>query len=241
MSDFIDLHCHWLPGVDDGVGSVQESASLLKGLVNLGFSQVIATPHMRPGLFDTTANELREVFQNTVGQHAGQLGFPQLELSCEHYFDDVVFDRICRGQGVPYPGGHAVLLEFYHSKFPVSLDRLLAQLKRLGLTPVVAHPERYQAVWESEAHLERLLDLGAVALLDVAALVGKYGRQPQSCAEALLERGFYYAACSDAHHSRDLKAVEDGMNWVRKHRGLEELDALFRTGPQDILGGKTDN
>lgn len=240
MYGLIDLHCHWLPGVDDGVETLEDSVVLLRGLFQLGFVHVVATPHMRPGLFDTTAEQLREAYCSTREHHRKQAGLPELSLSCEHYFDDVVFNRLCEGQGLPYAGGHAVLLEFYQNRLPASVDRLLAKLKRLGLTPVIAHPERYQALWESPSRLERLLDLGAVALLDIAAVVGKYGRKPQQTAELLLEQGLYYAACSDAHHPRDLQAVEAGIAWLDRHYGKDDVYSLFREGPAEILGGTTE-
>jgi protein-tyrosine phosphatase len=102
---------------------------------------------------------------------------------------------------------------------------------------VVAHPERYRVLWEQPEILERLLDQGAVALLDVAALVGKYGRHPQRCAEVLLERGLYHAACSDAHRPLDVQQVALGLERVRALYGQEEIDALFLQGPLEILAG----
>ena len=106
-------------------------------------------------------------------------GLPEVALSSEHYFDDVVFGRIMKGEALPYPGEHAMLLEFYESDFPHSIDRRFADLRlKKKLVPVIAHPERYQRIWKDPDVLERLLDAGAAALLDTAALVGKYGRRP---------------------------------------------------------------
>ena len=122
-----------------------------------------------------------------------------------------------------YPGGAAVLLEFYDNGFPPRVDQLLGQLRERGLTPVIAHPERYRVIWDRPTVLDRLLDSGAVALLDVAALVGKYGRQPQRCAERLLEGGAYHAACSDAHRVRDVAEVARGIDLVRRRYGDAEV------------------
>jgi protein-tyrosine phosphatase len=102
---------------------------------------------------------------------------------------------------------------------------------------VIAHPERYRVIWERPSVLDRLLDSGAVALLDVAALVGKYGRQPQRCAERLLEGEAYHAACSDAHRLRDVPEVARGIELVRRRYGDAEVDALFCRGPREILAG----
>jgi protein-tyrosine phosphatase len=238
MTGFVDLHCHWIPGVDDGVESLEDAVALLRSLAALGFERVVATPHMRPGMFDNTAGALREAFQRTQVELEPHSALPVRELSSEHFFDDIVFRRLLEGEGLPYPGGAAVLLEFYDSSFPPRVEQLLAQLRQRGLTPVIAHPERYRVIWDRPNVLDRLLDSGAVALLDVAALVGKYGRQPQRCAERLLESGSYHAACSDAHRARDVAEVARGIELVRLRYGDAEVDSLFRSGPLEILAGK---
>jgi protein-tyrosine phosphatase len=236
MPGFIDLHCHWIAGIDDGAPSVQDGLHILRGLGELGFDKVFATPHMRPGLFENTRAALETAFTAMLPHVAREASLPAVALSSEHYFDDVVYGRICTGEGLPYPGERAVLLEFYEVDFPYSIDHSLASLCRRGMTPVIAHPERYQALWRKPETLERLLDIGCVALLDVAALVGKYGRRPQACAERFLEDGLYAAACSDAHRPADVEAAAQGMARIRTLYGAEEIEALFAIGPRRILG-----
>ncbi len=250
MGDFVDLHCHLVVGVDDGVRSVEESRELLVGLAQLGFSSVVATPHMRPGMFDNDRDGLTRAFAKTAEAlgatpaaetpwwtaASGEL--PRLALSAEHYFDDVVYQRVLDGAALPYPGARAVLLEFWETDFPPSIDRLLARLRRDGLVPVIAHPERYRAIWRAPETLERLLDVGAAALLDTSALVGKYGKQAQRSAEQLLEAGCYQAACSDSHRPSDLQSVASGIEFIRRHYGDEEVRTLFADGPRRILEGR---
>lgn len=238
MSGFVDLHCHWIPGVDDGVESTDDAARLLRSLADLGFSRVLATPHMRPGLFDNTAAELRAAFERTQVALEPLAELPERGLASEHFFDDIVFRRLLAGEGLPYPGEAAVLLEFYDSSFPPRVEQLFSQLRARGLLPVIAHPERYRVIWDRPSLLDRLLDSGAVALLDVAALVGKYGRQPQRCAERLLEGGAYHAACSDAHRERDVAEVARGIERIQQLYGDDEVELLFIDGPRALLDGK---
>jgi protein-tyrosine phosphatase len=237
MAGFVDLHCHWIPGVDDGAKTLEDAERMLAALGTLGFETVVATPHMRPGLFDNRAPELRQAFDRTQQALAGRSALPDRALSCEHFFDEVVYRRLLEGEALPYPGGAAALIELYDSGFPSTLDQLLSRLRRQGITPVIAHPERYRPLWKRPELLDRLLDLGAVALLDVAAVVGKYGERPQRFARELLERGGYHAACSDAHRPDDVPEVEAGMQWVREHYGEDELTLLLRDGPREILAG----
>ncbi len=249
----IDLHCHWVPGIDDGARTLEEGSDILRRLRRLGFEHVVATPHMRPGLFDNSAAELRSAFERArtqlsatperpelvaVTQPAGAAGLlPEVSLSCEHYFDEVVLQRILRGEALPYPGGNAILLEFYEVAFSPAVEQSLFRIQRLGLTPVIAHPERYRPLWSQPDRLSRLVELGCVALLDACALVGKYGQQVQACAITLLERELYGAACSDAHRPADVDELERALQWIEARYGAEELIYLFHEGPLQLLGG----
>lgn len=237
MAGLVDLHCHYLAGVDDGARNEDEGVRMLEALRELGFDWVVATPHMRPGLFDNEKQGLERAFASMQPRLA-QPGLPKTSLSSEHYFDDQVYSRILTGNALPYPGGKAVLLEFYAVDFPPVVARCFAELRRSGLLPVIAHPERYRCLWSSLDPLERLVDAGAAALLDTAALVGKYGRSPQKAAEAILELGLYHAACSDAHRLEDVAEVARGMKRIEQLYGAEERELLFDTGPRALLEGR---
>jgi protein-tyrosine phosphatase len=238
MTGFVDLHCHWVPGVDDGARDLGEAEVMLSALGELGFTTVLATPHMRPGLFDNTRASLLLAYRTADAELAARPGLPQRHLSAEHYLDDVVFARLMRGEGLPYPGEHAALLEFYELDFPPSLGFRLADLRRGGLLPVVAHPERYPRMARQPELLQGLLDVGAAAMLDLGALSDQYGRQARRTAETFLERGFYHAACSDAHHPADVSAAGVGIRRLKKHWGEETMDFLLREGPLAVLEGR---
>jgi protein-tyrosine phosphatase len=238
MRGFIDLHCHWVADIDDGVPDVEGSVALLRGLHDIGFDQVVATPHMRPGMFDNTAADLRGAYERTQAAIAAAPGLPARDLSSEHFFDDIVFGRLLEGAALPYPGGRGVLVEFPTRLFPTHVAHRFFDLMRRRLRPVIAHPERYEPVWSDIAVLDPLLDGGAVLLLDVAALAGKYGRAPRKAAERLVEAGYYQAACSDAHGVKDVKEVAEGIKRLFDQAGAEEATFLLEEGPREILEGR---
>lgn len=238
LGGYIDLHCHWVIGIDDGVKTARDSRDLLEGLGKIGFSKVMATPHMRPGMFENAKDDLVKAYEATEKALGDLTGLPTRGLSSEHYFDDVVFGRIMRGEGLPYPGGRAILVEFYPRSFPVQLSARFFDLRRKRLRPVVAHPERYEWVWDNLTILDSLIDAGGVMLLDVAALAGKYGRSVRTCAEKLLEGGYYDAACSDAHAPRDVEDVAAGIEKLHEAIGAQDARAMLIDGPRDILEGR---
>jgi len=235
MTGFVDLHCHWIAGIDDGARTPEAGVAMLRGLRALGFGTVVATPHMRPGKFDNDAASLRAAFERMLPHLEGRDDVPEVHLASEHWFDDVVFRRLVGGAALPYPGGGAVLVEVSPEAFPMFLDHRFYDLKKHGLSPVLAHPERYAPVWKDRAVLEPLLDAGAHLLLDVCALVGKYGKAPERAAHALLEEDAYEAACSDAHRPEDIDEVARAIARLRKLVGAAEAERLLESGPRGLL------
>jgi protein-tyrosine phosphatase len=233
----IDLHCHFLPGIDDGAPTAADGVAMLEGLRALGFTHVVATPHMRPGMFDNEKQGLTQAFERFLPEIAGR-DVPELSLSSEHYFDEQVYSRLLKGEALPYPSGRAVLLEFYEIDFPPIIEQRLFDLRQRLILPVIAHPERYRKFWDHPEALERLVDQGVATLLDCMALTGKYGRRPQRAAEDLLERGLYQAACTDLHRPGDIETVQKSLALIEKRYGKEEIAFLMREGPAALLQGQ---
>ena len=246
MRGFVDLHCHWIAGIDDGARTVDASLAMLRGLKQAGFDTVMATPHMRPGMFDNDRAALQAAFDAMKPHLAGDSALPSVHLASEHFFDEIVFARLIQGEGLPYPDvapagdpttrKRGVLVELPPTSFPVHIDRRFFDLGRAGLRPVLAHPERYQPVWKDDRCLDPLIDAGAALLLDVCALVGKYGRASQNAAEKLLDDEAYEAACSDAHRPEDADIVAEAIEVLTTRVGREETERLLGAGPRGILG-----
>ena len=266
MRGFIDLHCHWVADIDDGVRTPAAGVALLRGLRQVGFDVVVATPHMRPGMFDNDQAGLSRAFEAMRAPleeaRAGE-PLPEVHLASEHFFDDVVFERIRRGAGLPYPsfasfapapapapssaGGppawpgsarpakRGVLVEFAADRFPSRAHNRFFDLHRAGFIPVLAHPERYAPVWKGVDALKPFIEAGAHLLLDVCSLVGKYGRAAQKASERILEEGAYAAACSDAHRPEDVDIVAQAIERLGVLAGEEGVLELLWAGPRRIL------
>jgi protein-tyrosine phosphatase len=246
---FVDLHCHWIAAIDDGVKTPADGVELLRRLRSAGFDLVVATPHMRPGMFDNDRRALERAFAAMCPVLAEHPDLPDVHLSSEHFLDDVVFSRLVKGAGLPYPNladagkgaasaprKRGVLVELSPQGFPAQLQHRFFDLGRAGLRPVLAHPERYQPVWQDDACLDPLLDAGACLLLDVCALVGKYGRASRRAAEKLLDEEAYEAACSDAHRPDDAATTAEAIDALERRVGRPEAERLLRDGPRGILG-----
>jgi len=134
---------NWVPDVDDGVRTVADGVASCARSATPGSRPWVATPHMRPGMFDNDKKRLEQAFAAMCGQLPA--GLPEVHLASEHWFDDIVFERMLTGQGLPYPGGRALLVEFNPQAFPLRVAERLMDLRRKGITPVIAHPERLPA------------------------------------------------------------------------------------------------
>lgn len=266
MRGFINLHCHWVAAIDDGVRAPAAGVALLRALQQVGFSIVVATPHMRPGMFDNDRTSLSAAFdamRAPLDEARAEGPLPEVHLASEHFFDDLVFERIRRGEGLPYPSfagidrdtpgaaaptagpatwpaaqrpvKRSVLVEFGAERFPSHAHNRFFDLHRAGFVPVLAHPERYAPVWKDTNALSPVIEAGAHLLLDVCSLVGKYGRAAQRASEKLLEDGAYTAACSDAHRPEDADVVGEAIERLKRLAGDEGVSELLSSGPRRIL------
>ena len=233
----IDLHCHYLPAVDDGVKTEEEGVTLLRELRQLGYETVIATPHMRTSMFPNDRATLVNRFEAFQERHANIEGLPELGLGSEHFFDDVFWTRFEAGEVLPYPGGRSILVELSPHRFPLGLDRAFFQMNVRGIAPVLAHPERYEPLYRNTRPLGPLLETGVLPLLDLMSLAGKYGRRPKAAAERMVEEGTYFAACSDCHRPTDVPVVAKALDALRNRIGSDATDQLVADGPRRILEG----
>jgi hypothetical protein len=159
-------------------------------------------------------------------------------LASEHFCDDVFFDLFAAGEAMPYPGGHAALVEMPPDHFPLNVEQRLFQMNVRGVRPVLAHPERYTPLFGTTTPIERMLNMGVLPQLDVMALVGKYGRAPKKAAERMLKEDVYFIACTDSHRPDDVDIAADAIKVLKKLVGAERADELLSENPRRIIEGR---
>lgn len=230
---WIDLHSHVLPGIDDGARDAAESAVLLRGLADLGFAEVCATPHQKAGSFLPTEDEIR----------AARAALPDghglcVRLAAENFWDDVFFARTADLSFPRYePEGRAFLFEVPPHAMPPAIEQHLFRLRVRAVLPVMAHPERCD-VLQRDPERARALACGVALVVDLGALGGHHGEAACEAARALVERGIAHAAASDAHHPDDLAGAADGLAWLRRRVGDAGMRRLLEAGPRRILAGE---
>ncbi len=191
---FTDWHSHLLPGVDDGVETMDETLDILHLYEVLGVETVWLTPHIMEDCPNTTT-ALRARFAELQAAYKGSV---QLHLAAEHMLDALFEERLEQGDLLPLgEEGDRLLVETSYFNPPMGLTDLLQRIKSKGYHPVLAHPERY--VYMDTPHYRRLKSLGVLFQLNLLSLVGLYGRQACLKARQLLEKGYYDLAGTDLH------------------------------------------
>jgi protein-tyrosine phosphatase len=232
---FVDLHSHILPGVDDGAKTLSDSVEICRGLSEIGFDTVVATPHIREAMFENTKAGLTSAYQSFTQNVAREPGLPNTALAAEYFCNDLFWRLAESGELLRYPNGKAALVELPYEKLPVRIDDHFFQLVVHGIRPVLAHPERYFFLHRDTRPIDRMLESGVLALLDVKALVGRQGKKSQRAAERMLDEGVYFGASTDAHYQADIALVEDGIERLVSLVGEEETRRLFVENPRQLL------
>ncbi|MDB4985302.1 MAG: putative tyrosine-phosphatase [Myxococcaceae bacterium] len=238
MASFIDLHLHFIPGVDDGVTTIEDSIKVCRELKALGYGRLVTTPHIRSGMFENRKAGLESAFAALRAQVGDDPSLPELELSAEHHCDSLFLDLLEANELLPYPGGHALLVEFPNEAFPLAFDRLAFRIARKGMKPIIAHPERYVPLFKRTDAVDHLLDQEVGLQLDLMSLVGKYGRTARKAAERMLEEGAYTIAATDTHRVEDIARVAQAIELLYKLAGDEEAEVLLAENPRRLLAGE---
>lgn len=191
---FTDWHCHLLPGVDDGVQTLDETLRLLALYEQLGVSEVWFTPHIMEDI-PNTPQKLQERFGRVARAYQGSIA---LHLAAEHMLDPLFEKRLQTNSVLPIGNGrNHLLVETSCFNPPVGLQELLQGVLAKGYYPLLAHPERY--VYMDKKDYRALKALGVRFQLNLPALVGAYGREVQARAVHLLATGSYDAVGTDTH------------------------------------------
>lgn len=194
FSSFTDWHSHILPGVDDGVPTMDESLEILSRYEELGVKKVWLTPHIMEDVPNTT-DHLRQRFAELQSAYKGNIA---LHLAAENMLDNLFEERLKSNDLLPIgnDGSHLLVETSYYNP-PMNFHDLLDRIKASGHTPILAHPERYTYMEKSDYH--RLKVMNIKFQLNIFSLIGYYGPQTRKKAEWLLKEKMYDLCGTDIH------------------------------------------
>lgn len=233
----IEMHFHCLPGLDDGPSDWDESVALCRAAASEGTTTIVATPHV---LRDHWLNDDPAIRDKAVMKLNSMLaGEPTVVAGCEYFFSSDAVELVERGAAGPLIGlnrSRYLLLEFASGGIPSGTEAIFHELFLLGVTPVIAHPERSRFFAADPSRLEQLVLRGAVAQITAGSLLGDFGEAPLAACEDFLRRGLVQLVASDAHSlDRRPPRLAAARRYVRRSWGTESESGLFDANPQALI------
>lgn len=226
----IDLHCHILPGVDDGPQTLQESLNLARFCVADGITVITATPHCHSSIHLLRADILPHVA--AFNQELQSAGIPLTVLpgSEIQVFDSTLYRREFEEDLFCHLGDRHVftLMEFSWSEslFPADSVELIEWIRARGMQPIVAHPERHVFFRERPSLLQPLVDAGAWIQITVDSLLGYFGPEAKAFGEQFLKTHHQAILATDSHNMKRCSGLTPGYSWVEQHLGPDRARDL---------------
>ncbi len=232
----IDLHCHILPGVDDGPTSLAESLKLARFCVADGVTVITATPHCHSSIHLLRTDILPHVA--ALNRELQSAGIPLTVLpgSEIQVFDSTIYRREFEEDVFCHLGDRHIftLLEFswQEALFPADSVELIEWFRDRGMTPIVAHPERHIFFREQPALLQRIVDAGAWIQITVDSLLGNFGPEAKAFGEQFLRTHRETILATDSHNMKRCSGLSPGYAWVHKHLGPDRAQDLAERADQ---------
>jgi protein-tyrosine phosphatase len=235
----IDIHCHLLPGIDDGPPTLEMALGLAQALVDDGIRHVVCTPHVYPGRFENR--------RSGIGQHVAamrqcleQAGI-DLELSWagEVRLTPEVLELLARDElpclGI-WQGARTLLLEMPDNQIPLGAERFVQRLMSQRIRPILVHPERNRAVMEKPERLERFVAMGCYVQVTACSISGHFGQKALDTVRTLLDEEWVHVVASDAHNLGGRRPrMREAAAWLTRHHGEDHARQLTQLGPQALM------
>lgn len=204
----VDMHSHFIPGIDDGSKSMEESLALLRGMEALGYEKVITTPHIMVDVYRNTPKIIKEgLVSLRKAAKAEGIGL-EIEAGAEYYMDEGFYAHLHSGE-VMSIGNKYLLFETSYISKPIQIEEMIFEIGAAGYTPLMAHPERYRYVTDPKKEYNRFKELGVLFQTDLNSFGGYYGKSAKKNADFLSKHGMIDFLGSDVHHKRHMEALGD--------------------------------
>ena len=237
ISQFIDIHTHILPGIDDGPKNIDESTAMARAYVEMGITRLIATPHFIPGTAwaagrDKIAAKLEELQEHLKNNNIDLKIFPGMEIA----YHKKLIDRLGKGLLQPLAESNTYMLE---PSFNDAYDDLLScasQIMRQGAGVILAHPERIPSFQKAHEPLLERVGQGVRIQINTGSLLGRFGDSSRELAMYLIENDGVHFLASDAH-STQKRCPVDREDWgkLKELLGDDLVTKLCITNPSELL------
>ena len=224
LEDFVDIHNHILPGIDDGAKNIEDSLFLLKKMKGLGISQFIPTPHIMQDFYPNTDETIGDAYQVLLGALDSKL-LDNITLNpAAEYMLDSHFESLLESRNLFTLKGNYVLIEMSYFQAPINLEDLIFKIKTQGYIPVLAHPERYTFYHNNLEYYNRLKQLGCFFQLNLLSLSDHYGKSVEKTGSYLIEEQLIDFVGTDIHNENHINKLS---NIILNKKTKESLNKII--------------
>ncbi|WP_036841390.1 tyrosine-protein phosphatase [Polaribacter sp. Hel_I_88] len=228
--DFIDIHSHLLPGIDDGAKDLNDSIDLIQKMASFGIKNFITTPHVLGDVYPNTP-EIIKAKLTEVQNELKKRNITDISITAAaEYMMDEQFSAILEKGNILTLKDNLVLVEMSYFSPPNNLYDILFQLGLKGYKPVLAHPERYNSYHNNFREFTKLKRAGCLFQLNLLSLTNNYGREVQKTSERLLKENLYDFVGTDTHHLNHLQLLKT----IATKKNLSKVEALLNNNKKFI-------
>jgi tyrosine-protein phosphatase YwqE len=205
----VDMHSHLLPGIDDGLQEIEDTISYIQQLQSLGYKKLICTPHILSDLYPNSRDTILPVLDSVREALAkANIDMP-IDAAAEYMIDHSFAELISSTKKAELLtiNGQFILIEMSYLAASPNFEQVVFDLRMLGLTPILAHPERYSYYHHDFEMYERFADLGCKLQINLLSLSGAYGPSVKKTAELLFKKQMVDFLGTDIHHSKHLELL----------------------------------
>ena len=238
MKGLYDIHCHILPGVDDGARNMEESIWMLNKEYKEGVRHVILTPHFRYDMFEPHMNIVTRQFMQLrrAAMNIGEEGM-KLYLGCELHSSMDMVECLKKGRRLTLAGSRYVLVEFSNGDEKIYIEERVRSLLMNGFIPIIAHVERYKATRNDLGFLTELKDMGAHIQVNADTISGQDGFGAKTFARKVMKMGLLDFVGSDGHRQTErIPEIGKCVAKMEKTMGSEYVKKIFIRHPHKIKG-----
>ena len=222
-----DIHCHIVPGVDDGSPDAETSADLVERMQKWGINRIIASPHVTQGSFENTPAILDAALEELHGELRSRENNIEVLHSAEHRIDELFQQQMDRGELMPLPNNY-LLVENSFILEPWNLDQLVFDIQMRGFKPILAHPERYSYYYNKMSRYRQLHEAGLSFQINLLSLAEHYGKAERKIAEALIAEGLVDFIGTDLHRHQHADCIDNYLTTKTARKHFEALAGVVR-------------
>lgn len=232
----IDMHTHILPNIDDGSESMEETIKMLKEAKEAGFTDIITTSHYIENSYDITKRERKNIINEIKSKSDIENINIKLYNGAEAYISNNIYELIEKEELPTLNNSKYLLMELPMNNKVLYLDNVIYSLESKGITPIIAHPERYSYVQKDIKFVEELVERGVLFQANYGSIIGKYGNDASKSVKKLLKKKLIHFLGTDTHKSNSIYTqMNIILKKLEKVTGKEYLELLSVINPEIVI------